>query len=229
MSDHLFKRPIKISEPAIKITGSDPDADITAFPARDSIQRASSTQSKPFVNNKPPPPVFTRRSELSSRPASGASASSSLLPPPSTLNPPKSLMQYTSPAASARAPSSESHLTPSAKPTARKKVALKPGYSAMDWAALRNSGKNLRGVDYPGIIRVTEEELKAHKTRDDCWTVLGGRVYNLTPYMPFHPGGEKILMAIAGKDGTGLFMRTHSWVNFENMLDRCLVGVYVPN
>lgn len=99
----------------------------------------------------------------------------------------------------------------------------------MDWAALRNSGKNLRGVDYPGIIRVSESELKEHKTREDCWTVLGGRVYNLTPYMPFHPGGEKILMAIAGKDGTALFMRTHSWVNFENMLDRCLVGVYVPN
>ncbi|KAF5093559.1 hypothetical protein D0Z00_004000 [Geotrichum galactomycetum] len=226
MSDQLFKKPIKISEPTIKISNNDPDADLTAFPARDSIQRASSSQTKPFVNQKVPPPVFIHKSKLPTS-KTEALASGSLRPPPSTLNPPKSLMQYTSPAANARTPSSGSRLTPAATP--RKKVALKPGYSAMDWAALRNSGKNLRGVDYPGIIRVTEEELKAHKTRDDCWTVLGGRVYNLTPYMPFHPGGEKILMAIAGKDGTGLFMRTHSWVNFENMLDRCLVGVYVPN
>lgn len=98
----------------------------------------------------------------------------------------------------------------------------------MDWARLRSSGQNLRGVDSPGPIRVTAEELAKHKSRDDAWTVLGGRVYNITPYMEYHPGGEKELMRCAGRDGTRLFQLTHAWVNFEMMLDKCLVGIYTP-
>lgn len=31
------------------------------------------------------------------------------------------------------------------------------------------------------------------------------QVYNLTPYLKFHPGGVAILMSVAGKDGTALF------------------------
>ena len=31
------------------------------------------------------------------------------------------------------------------------------------------------------------------------------QVYNLTHYLPYHPGGASILMSVAGKDGTVLF------------------------
>jgi cytochrome b involved in lipid metabolism len=62
----------------------------------------------------------------------------------------------------------------------------------------------------------------------DAWTVLGGRVYNITPYMPFHPGGEPELLRCAGRDGTKLFGEIHPWVNYEGMLASCLVGIYVP-
>jgi cytochrome b involved in lipid metabolism len=76
-------------------------------------------------------------------------------------------------------------------------------------------------------MRVNEDELKRHHTKEDAWTVLGGRVYNITPYLEYHPGGVVQLMRVAGKDGTQLFVRTHAWVNFEHMLDKCLVGIYV--
>lgn len=185
----------------------------TMFPAPDSAQRAGSNTT--FINKRPPVPTLSVPS-LAPPASTFKAPSSSLAPPPSTLNPPRTLMQYSSPASNARVSA------------ARKKVALKPGFSAMDWAALRNSGKNLRGTSHPGILRITPQELSEHKSVDDCWTALGGRVYNMTPYLPFHPGGEKILMAVAGKDGTALFMKTHSWVSFENMLDKCLVGVYCP-
>ena len=47
--------------------------------------------------------------------------------------------------------------------------------------------------------------LKQHNTRQDAWTVINGKVYNVTPYLAFHPGGEKELMRVAGRDGTKLF------------------------
>lgn len=55
------------------------------------------------------------------------------------------------------------------------------------------------------LLRVTPDMLKQHNKKDDAWTAINGRVYNITPYLPYHPGGEKELMRVAGRDGTKLF------------------------
>ncbi|OWZ27906.1 cytoplasmic protein [Cryptococcus neoformans c45] len=109
----------------------------------------------------------------------------------------------------------------------RAKVALTPGHSPLDWARLTSSGQNLRGVT--SFQRVTLAELKEHNTPDDAWSAFNGMVYNITHYLPFHPGGEEELMRVAGRDGTRLFMSTHSWVNLDFMLKECLVGMLVRN
>ncbi|KAJ1929049.1 hypothetical protein IWQ60_001494, partial [Tieghemiomyces parasiticus] len=88
-------------------------------------------------------------------------------------------------------------------PKVRRKVLLEPGHSPLDWARLKASGKDLRGV--PTLARYTLEELKKHKTEGDCWTAVYGKVYNITHYLNFHPGGKRDLMKIAGRDGTKLF------------------------
>jgi cytochrome b involved in lipid metabolism len=56
---------------------------------------------------------------------------------------------------------------------------------------------------------------------------LNGKVYNVSHYLPFHPGGERELMRAAGKDGTKLFNASHHWVNIDNMLEECLIGIMV--
>ncbi|KAG0297463.1 hypothetical protein BGZ96_006419 [Linnemannia gamsii] len=109
----------------------------------------------------------------------------------------------------------------------RIKFALAPGHSPLDWARLTNSGQDLRGVDSFG--RYTLEDVKQHKSYDDAWTVLNGKVYNMTAYLPFHPGGEKEIMRCAGRDGTRLFNLTHKWVNYEFMLKECQVGFLVSD
>lgn len=93
----------------------------------------------------------------------------------------------------------------------------------MDWIRLTKSGKDLTGLK-GGLIDVTEEELKKHNKKDDCWICLRGFVYNVSPYMEYHPGGEDELMRAAGADGTDLFNEVHRWVNYESMLKECLVG-----
>ncbi|GLB40276.1 putative cytochrome b5 family protein [Lyophyllum shimeji] len=114
-----------------------------------------------------------------------------------------------------------------AKPSRkREKVALAPGHSPLDWANLKTSGKDLRGVDT--LMRIPPSVLKRHNKRDDAWSAFYGKVYNITPYLAFHPGGERELMRVAGRDGTKLFASTHAWVNADFMLDACLVGFLVP-
>lgn len=56
-----------------------------------------------------------------------------------------------------------------------------------------------------------------------------GKVYNLTPYQKFHPGGVGELMRGAGKVGEAerLFQEIHPWVNWDGLLGDCLVGILI--
>ena len=44
----------------------------------------------------------------------------------------------------------------------------------MDWIRLTKSGKDLTGLK-GRLIEVTEEELKKHNEKDDCWICIRGR------------------------------------------------------
>ena len=105
--------------------------------------------------------------------------------------------------------------------------ALGPGCSLLDWIRLSRSGKDLAGTGGEKRV-VTEAELAKHNTLDDAWTAIRGKVYNITPYMKFHPGGKEDLMKGAGKDCTILFDEAHKGVNVESMLAKCLVGTLAP-
>ncbi|KAG7025640.1 Cytochrome b5 domain-containing protein RLF, partial [Cucurbita argyrosperma subsp. argyrosperma] len=80
----------------------------------------------------------------------------------------------------------------------------------------------LKGQSNKRLIPMSE--VKEHQTEGSMWTVLKGRVYNISPYMKFHPGGADILMKAVGKDCTSLFNKYHAWVNAEFLLEKCLVG-----
>ncbi|XP_013740383.2 cytochrome b5-like [Brassica napus] len=48
----------------------------------------------------------------------------------------------------------------------------------------------------------TFDEVSQHNKRDDCWLIISGKVYDVTPFMDVHPGGDDVLFALAGKDAT---------------------------
>lgn len=113
--------------------------------------------------------------------------------------------------------------TGSATGNPRNKVALMPGFSLMDWIRLTKSAKDLAGTGGQ-LLQVTHKELAKHNKRKDAWMAINGIVYNVTPYMEYHPGGWDELIKGAGKDATKLFNEVHSWVNYQSMLSACLVG-----
>ncbi|CAF1881724.1 unnamed protein product [Brassica oleracea] len=123
--------------------------------------------------------------------------------------------------------SSSSDILKSRKPITRTKVPFEKGYSQMDWLKLTRTHPDLAGLKGESNRRlISMDEVKRHnKTGDSMWTVLKGRVYNITPYMNFHPGGVDMLMKAVGRDGTLLFNKYHAWVSYDILLEKCLVGV----
>jgi cytochrome b involved in lipid metabolism len=51
---------------------------------------------------------------------------------------------------------------------------------------------------------ITPQEVAQHASANDCWTIIDGTVYDITQYVPRHPGGNEILQA-CGTDGSSLF------------------------
>lgn len=116
-----------------------------------------------------------------------------------------------------------------------RKVLLAAGHSPLDWANLLRkppSPSYFRGPNLPPhLIRVPPSLLRTHNGRkgNDAWGVFQGKVYNLTPYLNFHPGGVGELLRGAGKaeEGEKLFKEIHPWVSWESILGECLIGILV--
>jgi len=47
-------------------------------------------------------------------------------------------------------------------------------------------------------------EVKKHNKKNDAWTIIENKVYDITTWIPTHPGGDVILKAV-GKNGTRFF------------------------
>ena len=52
-------------------------------------------------------------------------------------------------------------------------------------------------------------EVARHATPRDLWVVIKGRVYDLTAFHASHPGGARVVAAVAGKDATQTFDPFH--------------------
>lgn len=52
-------------------------------------------------------------------------------------------------------------------------------------------------------------EVAGHATASDCWAIINGGVYDLTTWIPQHPGGERAIEGLCGKDGSAAFNGQH--------------------
>ncbi|CAN6446392.1 unnamed protein product [Victoria cruziana] len=111
------------------------------------------------------------------------------------------------------------------KPVQRAKVPFEKGFSQMDWLKVTRTHPDLADLKGKSSRRlITMDEVKQHNNEGSMWTVLRGRVYNISPYMKYHPGGADMLMKAGGRDCTSLFNKYHAWVNADFLLEKCLVG-----
>lgn len=88
---------------------------------------------------------------------------------------------------------------------------------------LGSSGEDLTGLKGK-VMNVSHQELAKHNKREDCWCAVRGKVYNITRYLDYHPGGADQLIRAAGIDATSLFDEFHAWVNIDQLLAKCYIG-----
>ncbi|KAF1842485.1 uncharacterized protein K460DRAFT_320579 [Cucurbitaria berberidis CBS 394.84] len=69
-------------------------------------------------------------------------------------------------------------------------------------------------------VKLTGEEVAKHSSRDSCWVIVHGRVYDVTEFLPEHPGGPKIILKYAGKDATEVYEPIHPPDTLDKYLDK---------
>ncbi|KAK7534120.1 FMN-dependent dehydrogenase-domain-containing protein [Phyllosticta citribraziliensis] len=58
-------------------------------------------------------------------------------------------------------------------------------------------------------VKLTGADVAKHDSADSCWVIVHGRAYDVTEFLPEHPGGSKIILKYAGKDATEEFEPIH--------------------
>jgi hypothetical protein len=66
------------------------------------------------------------------------------------------------------------------------------------------TAENQQPLDDRSVVSYTASDVAEHNQPDDCWTIIDKTVYDITSYLPRHPGGDNILSA-CGVDGTAFF------------------------
>ncbi|KAJ9539590.1 hypothetical protein OSB04_026096 [Centaurea solstitialis] len=68
------------------------------------------------------------------------------------------------------------------------------------------------------------KEVSNHNKTKDCWLVINGKVYDVTPFMEDHPGGDEVLLAATGKDATDDFEITGHSDEAKEMMHKYYIG-----
>ncbi|RPB16844.1 cytochrome b5 [Morchella conica CCBAS932] len=70
----------------------------------------------------------------------------------------------------------------------------------------------------------TLEQVKEHQSKKDLWMIIHDKVYSISGFVDEHPGGEEVLMDVAGVDATEAFEDVGHSDEAREILAGLLVG-----
>jgi len=74
------------------------------------------------------------------------------------------------------------------------------------------------------------DEVMRHNMKDDCWIVIDDKVYDITDFIPVHPGGQNLICTVAGKDASDFFHQLHHPMILDIFgVDYCIGTVTKPS
>lgn len=80
------------------------------------------------------------------------------------------------------------------------------------------------------VQKLTQAEVAKHNNPQDCWIIVDKKIYNVTEFLPLHPGGEDRIISFCGKDANEAFRTqggkgSHS-KQAEKKLENYYLGIY---
>jgi L-lactate dehydrogenase (cytochrome) len=77
---------------------------------------------------------------------------------------------------------------------------------------------------------ISYQEVQKHQTKESCWVILYGNVWDVTSFLPSHPGGSNIILKLAGQDATSEYDPIHPPGTLEdNLSPSCNLGPIDPS
>ncbi|KAH0456549.1 hypothetical protein IEQ34_014456 [Dendrobium chrysotoxum] len=68
------------------------------------------------------------------------------------------------------------------------------------------------------------DDVSKHSATKDCWLIIHGKVYDVTPFMDDHPGGDEVLLAATKKDATNDFEDVGHSNPARDLMDKYCIG-----
>lgn len=79
-----------------------------------------------------------------------------------------------------------------------------------------------------GVTTIQIEQLQAHGSPADCWTVFHGKVYDMTTFAPSHPiAGPEVIWEFCGADGTEAYSIYHT-MDLLSTVEKYYLGPFTP-
>ncbi|OQR74061.1 cytochrome b5 isoform 1 [Tropilaelaps mercedesae] len=74
------------------------------------------------------------------------------------------------------------------------------------------------------IRKYSLEEVAEHKAKSSCWLVIHENVYDVTKFMDEHPGGEEVLLEVAGSEATEAFENVGHSTDARELMAQYKIG-----
>ncbi|XP_018318601.1 cytochrome b5 [Agrilus planipennis] len=73
------------------------------------------------------------------------------------------------------------------------------------------------------------QEVKKHNNNQSTWVVIHNTVYDVTPFLNEHPGGEEVLLEQAGKDASEAFEDVGHSTDARELMTKYRIGEIVES
>ena len=60
-------------------------------------------------------------------------------------------------------------------------------------------GRSQNTSNLPSLLSLVD---RIYSSRESCWVIIKGEVYDVTDFLDDHPGGAAIILKYGGKDAT---------------------------
>uniref|UniRef100_A0A915BF90 Cytochrome b5 heme-binding domain-containing protein n=3 Tax=Parascaris univalens TaxID=6257 RepID=A0A915BF90_PARUN len=75
-----------------------------------------------------------------------------------------------------------------------------------------------------GDREITVDEVAKHNTATSLWIIYNDKVLDLTEFLNEHPGGDQVLLEVAGQDGTSRFRDIQHSTDAIEMTEQYVIG-----